>query len=59
MHLKKITQYSHDIAKFERDARDAAKKMEESFTKAQIAKIKMINVRPIFIAFRLVIKLKW
>jgi len=60
MHLKKINQYSNEIAKIEADARDAAVKMEESFTKSQIARQKMIQVNILVINnYSLVTKLKW
>ena len=43
-YLKSITQFSSNVVKLENDANEAARKMEEAFTKAQIARQKMIQV---------------
>lgn len=46
--LNNITKYATDIAKFEIEAKDAARKMEEASLKAQYAKKMMIEVRNSF-----------
>jgi len=60
MHLKRISKLSNEVTKLELDARDAAKHMEEAFTKAQIAKSKMITVNLNFSnIIRQAIRPKW
>ena len=43
-YLKTISTLSANVVKLETEANEAAKKMEEAFTKAQIARQKMIQV---------------
>ena len=42
--LINITKYASEVAKFELEAKDAARKMEEASLKAQFAKKKMFEV---------------
>jgi t-SNARE complex subunit (syntaxin) len=42
--LKAISKLSNNVVELENQANEAAKKMEEAFTKAQIARNKMIQV---------------
>jgi len=42
--LTNITKYANDIAKYELEAKAAARKMEEASLKAQFAKKKMYEV---------------
>ena len=39
-----VIKYSGDVVKFEKDAKEAAKKMEEASLKAQFARKNMFNV---------------
>jgi hypothetical protein len=44
-----VIKYSGDVVKFEKDAKEAAKKMEEASLKAQFARKNMFNVKEVFI----------
>ena len=47
--LNNITKYASDVAKFEIEAKNAARQMEEASLKAQFAKKKMFEVKRLLI----------